>query len=67
MATDKTNPLVWGAVTGGLSALIVALAIGLNVQMEPNPLIANPLSAGLVGFVFGWAAGNFRLWLGRRQ
>lgn len=67
MAADKTNPLVWGAVAGGLSALIVTLAIVFDVRMEPNPLITNPLSAGLVGFFFGWAAATFRLWLGRRQ
>lgn len=34
--------------------------------MPSNPLLQHPASAAGVGFFWGWAAGNFKNWLGDR-
>lgn len=62
----EVNPLIWGAVAGVGSAIIIALSQATNTVGPDNPLLESPFSAGGVGFFFGWAAGSIRNWFGRR-
>jgi cell division protein FtsN len=61
----SANPLVWGAWTGIIAALIVLFA-GLVGQSSPNTLLEYPFKAGLAFYGFGAMLGMFRNWFNER-
>lgn len=63
----KTNPVIWGAVTGLIAAAIVTLSKLSGQPDSANSLVNNPLSSAAIGFFWGWAAGNLKLWYGKRS
>lgn len=62
----SADPLVWGAWTGIIAALIVFLA-GLAGQTSPNTLLQYPFKAGLAFYGFGAILGMFRNWFNERR
>lgn len=64
--TKRTNPLLWGAVAGGVVGVLVFLGPFLNMPKSDNTLLQSPASAAAVAFFWGWAAGSVKNWLGDR-
>jgi hypothetical protein len=64
--TKRTNPLLWGAVAGGVAGVLVFLGPTLNMPKSDNALLQSPASAAAVAFFWGWAAGSVKNWLGDR-
>jgi hypothetical protein len=62
----ETNALLWGGVCAAFAA-IVAVGAGWAGEVPGNRLLQNPGSAAAVGFFWGWAAGEIKNWLGRRN
>jgi hypothetical protein len=62
----SANPLVWGAYTGIIAALIVFFAT-LVGETSPNTLLANPFKAGLAFYGFGAILAMFRNWFNERR
>lgn len=63
----ETNPLIWGAVVAAIAAVMVVVSDLTGTLRPDNPLLANPLIAAAGGFFWGWAAGSFKNWYGRRR
>lgn len=64
--TKRTNPLLWGAVAGGVVGVLVFLGPFLNLPKSDNTLLQSPVSAAAMSFFWGWAAGSVKNWLGDR-
>lgn len=62
----RTNPLIWGAVLGLIAAAMPTIDLLTGSQPSSNPLLQNPISAAVVGFFWGWVAGNAKNWYGKR-
>jgi hypothetical protein len=62
----ETNPLIWGVVVGLIAALLVILTPMAGAPTSPNDLLQNPLTAGGMGFFWGWVAGSIKVWYGNR-
>lgn len=58
------NPLIWGAATGLIAAVIVAIPSG---SISPNVLLQDPLKAGFAGVGFGVLIAMFRNWFNERN
>lgn len=60
------NPLIWGAWTGIIAALIVFFS-ALVGETSPNTLLANPFKAGLAFYGFGALLAMVRNWFNERH
>lgn len=63
---QPANPLVWGAYTGIIAALIVLFASFMG-QSSPNTLLQYPFKAGLAFYGFGVLLAMFRNWFNERR
>lgn len=60
------NPMIWGAVTGLIVALIVLLSDIFGTARPDNTLLATPFKAGFAGLGFGSLIAMFRNWFNDR-
>ncbi|WP_395449959.1 hypothetical protein ACHMW7_09180 [Aminobacter sp. UC22_36] len=65
MTVQKTNPLIWGAVAA-LICVAIAVIGRMTGDAPDNALLRNPVSTAIVGFFWGWVAGNAKNWYGNR-
>jgi hypothetical protein len=63
----SANPLIWGAWTGIIAALIVFAAAAVGAERSPNTLLAYPFKAGLAFYGFGALIAMFRNWFNERR
>lgn len=62
----RANPLIWGAVLGLIAAAMPIIDQLSGSEPSSNQLLRNPISAAVVGFFWGWVAGNAKNWYGKR-